>query len=88
MWLDWGDQETDPFVDFCVKYTDEDREPLQSRLPPELMAKVLEEALVEGSQRCVFTRFMPGMRPCSNDTISTIANPENSMPEDIQLGWV
>lgn len=88
MWPNGREDETDPLADFCVKYADEDREPLQSHLPPELMAKVLEEALVEGSQRCVFTRFMPGMRPCSNDTISTIANSENSMPEDIQLGWV
>lgn len=61
---------------------------LKAPLPPETMAIVLEEALLRGGQRCVFTRFMPGMRLCSEDTVSTVLDEPNAFCWDLRDRWV
>lgn len=75
----------DPFRDFYVP-TD-GTEALVTPLPPELMRNIFEEAMLQGCQRCIFTRFIPGMRLCTADTVSTVADETNTLRSDMDLEW-
>ena len=81
-----ADQTVDQFEDFYVQT--KDTKASETPFPPEVMTMVFEEALLRGTQRCVFTRFFPGMRLCSADTVSTIADDTTFLPEDIKERWV
>ena len=59
----------------------------QTRLPPELMINIFEEVMLKGCQRCIFARFIPGMRLCTADTVSTAADESNSMYCDVDRKW-
>lgn len=76
----------DPFEDFYVS-TDGTEVYAMACLPPEMMANIFEEAMLQGCQRCIFTRFIPAMGLCTADTVSTVADDTNTLYSDMDREW-
>lgn len=81
-----GNWPVDPYEDFYVHVGSTNV--AQTPLPPETMTRILEEALICESQRCIFTHFVPGMRLCDADTVSSAPDTSNTLFNDIIRDWI